>query len=137
MNNDTQRTHEKRLPYGLWVDTKLNTETLFDRDYLGIATRSLATPWEIEFHSDRKFSDHSFEGWFYNDSNSPSLDVAMRMWCQIILGEFVSGLDVRMHLTKSPGAKVWLGNYLPRTPISLADYVASIQQPSRAGGGET
>ncbi len=115
------RTHEERLPYGLWIDEKTNSETLFDRGYLAIATRTLERPWEIEIHSTRAFVSHTFEGWFYNDGRCPSMDYAMRMCCQMILSEFVSGLDVRGYLLEPKGSEDGSRNYLPCTPITLAE----------------
>lgn len=100
-----------RLPYGLWVDVKNETETLFDRKYKAIASRTLRQPWKVEMHEPELFLKHTHERWFYSDGCSPRRSLNARDRCKEVFKCFLDGQNVRGFLKKQMPPDVTGGKF--------------------------
>jgi len=79
------------LPYGVYVHAD-GTETLFDRSYQPIATR---TPDRLQIKPTNGFIDFAWQAWFFDDGNPPwssqeSAADSMRR-CQQAMFNFMRG----------------------------------------------
>ena len=75
------------LPYGVYVH-KDGSETLFDRDYKPISTR---TPDKTCVYPASEHPRFEWQAWFFNDENPPWRSTKSRRRCQLVMYYFMTG----------------------------------------------
>lgn len=75
------------LPYGVYVH-KDGSETLFDRGYKPIATR---TPDKKCVYPAGEHPRFEWQAWFFNDETAPWHSIRSRRRCQLAMYYFITG----------------------------------------------